>query len=155
MTAHRRIGTKDLDGLIKEVQNHPDWPIILDDSLYTRGTVLIQVDGVTVSLQRYLYRMCIGPIPDRVKMFQASVKGNVNPHLFDIPSKRPRKFKTEKPFRSGESWLGDVNRAKTHCPRGHEYSEENTLYWPSEGGRRRCKTCERDKAKNRWKKESA
>ena len=37
----------------------------------------------------------------------------------------------------------DHQRAKTHCPRGHEYTEENTLMYPSEG-RRRCRTCRRD-----------
>lgn len=37
----------------------------------------------------------------------------------------------------------DHQRAKTHCPRGHEYTEENTLVYPSDG-RRRCRTCRRD-----------
>lgn len=33
-------------------------------------------------------------------------------------------------------------RAKTHCPHGHEYTEENTIVYPSEG-RRRCLSCRR------------
>jgi len=33
-------------------------------------------------------------------------------------------------------------RAKTHCPHGHEYTEENTIVYPSDG-RRRCRTCRR------------
>lgn len=31
-------------------------------------------------------------------------------------------------------------RAKTHCPHGHEYIAENTIVYASEG-RRRCRAC--------------
>lgn len=34
----------------------------------------------------------------------------------------------------------DHQRAKTHCPHGHEYTEENTIVYPSDG-RRRCRAC--------------
>ena len=39
-------------------------------------------------------------------------------------------------------------RAKTHCPAGHEYTEENTYILQRPGGRtaRQCKTCTREKA---------
>ena len=33
---------------------------------------------------------------------------------------------------------GGNNRKKTHCPAGHEYTMENTLYY---SGRRRCRVC--------------
>lgn len=33
---------------------------------------------------------------------------------------------------------GEANRSKTHCPKGHEYTEENTY---RHGGGRHCKTC--------------
>ena len=36
---------------------------------------------------------------------------------------------------------------KTHCPHGHEYSEENTSINPS--GARVCKTCQRERMKTR------
>ena len=35
---------------------------------------------------------------------------------------------------------GGWQAAKTHCPRGHEYTPENTIVYPSDG-RRRCRTC--------------
>jgi hypothetical protein len=38
------------------------------------------------------------------------------------------------------------NARKTHCPRGHEYDEENTL-WHS--GRRECRKCVRAQQKRR------
>lgn len=39
----------------------------------------------------------------------------------------------------------NVNANKTHCPRGHEYSEENTYRWPSDNGKRRCRTCKSER----------
>lgn len=36
---------------------------------------------------------------------------------------------------------GGFNKTKTHCPKGHEYSEENTYFNPQ--GRRMCRTCAR------------
>lgn len=35
------------------------------------------------------------------------------------------------------------NKDKTHCPKGHPYSAENT-YITSEGGRK-CRTCKKEK----------
>lgn len=32
-----------------------------------------------------------------------------------------------------------ANRGKTHCPNGHEYTDENTVRWKD--GKRRCRTC--------------
>jgi hypothetical protein len=34
------------------------------------------------------------------------------------------------------------NQFKTHCPSGHEYTEENTYRW---GGRRYCIQCNRER----------
>jgi hypothetical protein len=43
--------------------------------------------------------------------------------------------------RSRHSYAGDFQRAKTHCPRGHEYNEANT-YHGKKG--RSCRVCRRD-----------
>lgn len=40
-----------------------------------------------------------------------------------------------------------VNRSRTHCRRGHAFTEENTY---RNAGRRICRTCARDKAR-RWR----
>lgn len=41
-----------------------------------------------------------------------------------------------------------INRAKTHCPAGHEYSPENTYHMPADrrhpNGTRNCRTCKRE-----------
>ena len=38
------------------------------------------------------------------------------------------------------------NKRKTHCPKNHEYDEENTYYYNS---RRHCRQCKRDKKKEK------
>lgn len=47
----------------------------------------------------------------------------------------------------------EQQRAKTHCPAGHEYTEDNTYIIKRSGGRtaRQCKTCTRAKAAARAK----
>lgn len=44
----------------------------------------------------------------------------------------------------------NANANKTHCPRGHEYSSENTGPMSTRGGRR-CLTCHRDREAARQK----
>lgn len=36
--------------------------------------------------------------------------------------------------------LNSINRSKTHCPHGHEYSQKNTYYRPNGKGRK-CRVC--------------
>lgn len=44
-----------------------------------------------------------------------------------------------------------VGRSVTHCPSGHEYTQENTYTSPSRG-ERRCRQCARDRSKKQyWK----
>lgn len=44
--------------------------------------------------------------------------------------------------------MGGHQRAKTHCPQGHEYTPENTYTYPKGG--RSCRACRRDNLR-RWK----
>jgi hypothetical protein len=37
--------------------------------------------------------------------------------------------------------MGGYQRAKTHCPKGHEYTPENTIYKGGENKYRTCRTC--------------
>ncbi len=47
-------------------------------------------------------------------------------------------------------WFREKQIAKTHCPQGHPYDEENTYHRPDGG--RDCKQCMR-KRSNQWKRE--
>lgn len=59
---------------------------------------------------------------------------------------RARDARPEDRTRAG-GWISPLaaaNAAKTHCPQGHEYTTENTVYDKSSNGRR-CKTCLRER----------
>jgi hypothetical protein len=45
--------------------------------------------------------------------------------------------------------------AKTHCPRGHEYSVENTYRRPGAPNKRYCRICTREKNRVRGRKRAA
>jgi hypothetical protein len=51
--------------------------------------------------------------------------------------------------RGAARWVpGERQRAKTHCPRGHAYSPENTYTQPGTGGRA-CRACDRERKRAR------
>lgn len=70
------------------------------------------------------------------------------------PMRSCKKCQKEANPRTGEiNLLIAANAAKTHCPKGHEYTPENTIIDPSVGGKnggRRCKICRREQAKARY-----
>jgi hypothetical protein len=92
-----------------------------------------------VRAHRYSYETFCGPIPAGLDVLRkCHNKTCVNPmHL--IPGIHDQLARARQQL------------AKTHCPRGHEYSEENTYYYINALGNqaRLCKTCvkARDRAK--------
>lgn len=85
-------------------------------------------------------------------------RGLVPPDLVDGKSApRPSRRARRHPDAATAGTLGDPGlgrkraeqqRAKTHCPAGHEYTEENTYIIKRAGGRtaRQCKTCTKARA---------
>lgn len=94
---------------------------------------------------RYSYENNIGIIPEGYQIDHlCKVRNCVRPdHLEAVTPKENNK-------RSG-CW--EVNKSKTHCPRGHEYTQENT-YIQSKGGRV-CKECSRILDRERYQKKKS
>ena len=77
-----------------------------------------------------------GPIPKGMYVCHTcDVRNCINPeHLFlGTQSDNIRDMATKGRHR---------NTRKTHCPQGHEYTDDNTYHWR---GRRHCRTCKMTK----------
>ena len=115
----------------------------------------IAVEGHTTTTHRLAWKLANGPIPDGMHVLHhCDNPPCCNPeHLFvgthaDNMADRDKK---------GRCHAGEANLVKTHCPQGHEYTDENTYVRPRGG--RTCRTCIRafEKAKgprNRSRKSS-
>jgi hypothetical protein len=89
---------------------------------------------------RVAYRSCKGHIPHKhVVDHLCRNRACVNPsHLEAVPQRL-------------NAARGIKGALTTHCPKGHEYSETNTLYRAN--GHRRCRTChaKRERDAKRWR----
>lgn len=96
-----------------------------------------KMNGQTRRAHRVSYELHIGPIPDGLEIDHTC--GNtlcVNPDHLEATTK------PENIHRSNGA--GAHNGRKTHCPRGHEYTPENTYRWPgAPGSSRQCRACKR------------
>lgn len=93
-------------------------------------------NGRMVKAHRFSYSLVHGDI-EGVLDHLCRNRACVNPdHLEDVSNK-------ENCMR-GEAPTA-INARKTHCPRGHEYNEENTYVRPT--GSRECKVCRNERGR--------
>lgn len=90
--------------------------------------------GKTLLAHRFVYTELVGPIPRGLQLDHlCRTRACVNPDHLEPVTCRENLMR-------GDTWQAR-NAAKTHCPRGHEYTEQNTYRYPD--GRRRCILCRR------------
>lgn len=95
----------------------------------------IKVDGKGVMAHRFAYEELVGPIPEGMYLDHlCRVPACVNPEHLEPVTPRENVLR-------GIS-AAARNAAKTHCKRGHEFTEDNTRT-TAEGGRV-CKSCQRE-----------
>lgn len=98
------------------------------------GYAVMQMNGGTGYMARWIYERECGPIPDGLEPDHlCRVRHCVNTdHLEPVTH--------QENILRGESFAA-VNARKTHCPQGHEYTPEN-IRRQRDGGRL-CRTCQR------------
>jgi len=94
-------------------------------------------EGRTQQAHRAMYQALVGPIADGMTLDHLCKNPScVNPdHLEPVTM-------AENIRRADYSRNGSYLAARTHCPRGHEYTEANT-YWNA--GSRNCRVCGRSR----------
>lgn len=91
------------------------------------------------------YKLWVGPIPDGYEIDHVHARGC---RFFDCFE--PSHLEAVTHAENGRRWKALI----THCPQGHEYSPENTWHrpLPSGGTSRQCRTCHRERERQRWRK---
>jgi len=100
----------------------------------TGGYGRFSLDGSKrVQAHRYAYELLVGPVSDALDLDHlCRNRACVNPaHLEPVTNAEN--------VRRGVG-LTAINARRTHCPKGHPYTEENTLV---RGGSRHCRECGR------------
>lgn len=130
------------DNFISKVKHSPTgcWEWVGGRTRGGYGTYKLPNYGGSWLAHRYAYEALIGPIPAGLQIDHLCCnKACVNPaHLEPVTGKEN--------VRRGLLEPSPHHKFKTHCPRGHEYSVENTQI---RRGRRHCSSCQRTRDKAR------
>lgn len=103
---------------------------------FTDGYPAFSFQGRSVRAHRHAYEQTYGEIPAGLVIDHLCRNHQcVNPAHLEAVTQRENIMRGVGPAK-----IGAFYAAKTHCPRGHEYSEENTL---RRNGQRQCRACNR------------
>lgn len=100
----------------------------------------VGLNGGTVYVHRYVWEQENGPIPEKMEIdHQCRVRTCCNVRHLRCVTKQVNLTENI------ENAMWQRGKAKTHCPRGHEYSETNTYKRPRGG--RTCRECKRSRSR--------
>jgi hypothetical protein len=137
MTAPKRL----VDRLLSHVEKTPTcwlWRGTTGQDGYGR----IVVDRRLRGAHRISYEVLVGPVPEGLHLDHlCRVRNCVNPEHLEPVTCRENLLR-------GETRAA-ANAAKTHCPKGHPYNEENTMF-DVKRKLRSCRECSRRRARE-WK----
>lgn len=118
------------------------WTGAISDTGY--GSIGFLIDGKPkcFNAHRYIYEQYKGKIPNGLQLDHlCRVRCCVNPNHLEPVTNRENTIRGLAPI-----VLGARNRAKTHCPQGHEYTSENTIIKNRTNKKkigRQCRECNR------------
>lgn len=152
LRAHMRVHATDVLGRFWSCVDQGIGPAscwIWTGALSDGGYGLISIADHTVLVHRLSVELASAlPIPDGLTVDHlCRMRACVNPAHLEVVPMRVNLLRGIGP--------SAVNAAKTHCPRGHEYTAENTgVGHRGSGGNRYCRTCHREREANRRKEKA-
>lgn len=103
-----------------------------------------KISGKTRRAHRAFYEKFVGPIPFGFEIDHlCNVRRCVNPKHLEAISRE---------MHIRRSSFGVYQTLKTHCPRGHEYTPDNTIRKPHAPSRRYCRECNRNSCRAYYQK---
>lgn len=101
-----------------------------------KGYGRITVNGQGRFVHRVAYELLVGPIPDGLQIDHVKASGCtnrncVNPEHLEPVTSRENNLRSD--------CVSARNAAKTHCPKGHPYDDDNT--YMTKAGTRQCRRC--------------
>lgn len=109
------------------------------------GYGTFKVAGRQWMAHRMSYVLSVGPIPEGLELDHlCRVRDCVTPDHLEPVTHGENVRRSDSPYFNGSYF-----RNKTHCPRDHEYTPENTLIYY---GRRNCRKCRNAYARDLYKR---
>lgn len=107
------------------------------------GKFYVSKDETKAYAHRWVHEQVVGPIPKGLTIDHLCRNvGCVNPDHLEVVSQAVNTARSTGPAKRAARLA-----AITHCPRGHEYTPENTYRWAGRDFKgRTCKACARDRA---------
>jgi len=127
-----------LERFWSKVEKQDDGCWVWIGGLFNTGYGCFSFSGKNKAAYRWLYELAVGPVPDGLQLDHlCRNRACVRPsHLEPVTC--------QENLLRGET-LAALQAAKTHCPQGHPYNDENTYQTPS--GSRACRECRRTRSR--------
>ena len=125
------------NGIDSRISKQPGGCWLWQGALNPRGYGNIRYENKSHKAHRFIYEQLVGPIPEGLTLDHlCRVTNCVNPEHLD-------------PCTMAENIRRGTKASQTHCKRGHEFTEENTVI--KSNGTRRCRTCHNDQQRDRYR----
>ena len=111
-----------------------------------QGYGYFRFEGRTEGAHRVSHKLFKGPIPKGMDTMHAcDVRNCVNPNHLSVGTRKENVWDCVRKGRYLPTYLANIHKDKTHCPRNHPYNEANTIYYTTPKGEptRECRECKK------------